>query len=118
MPPPDGLLLLTGWLVGAANLPRLLPKAFNLFHREEARHLDVLLVALPYIATSLPPAAESSCSTAAWRSVLGFSLMRSGLAVYNLPSNRTAWSSSSQFGVGSAAKLGSIFAIIKSNQLG
>ena len=75
MPPPDGLLLLTGWLVGAANLPRLLPKAFNLFHREEARHLDVLLVALPYIATSLPPAAESSCSTAAWRSVLGFSLI-------------------------------------------
>ena len=42
MPPPDGLLLLTGWLVGAANLPRLLPKASNLLHREEARQLDVL----------------------------------------------------------------------------
>src|SRR5512133_1700871 len=42
MPPPDCSLLLTGWLVGAANLPRLLPKAGHLLHREEARQLDVL----------------------------------------------------------------------------
>ena len=35
-------LLLTGWLVGAANLPRLLPDAGDLLHCEEARHLDVL----------------------------------------------------------------------------
>src|SRR6266700_2911530 len=33
------------------------------------------LAALPYIATSLPPAAASTCSTAAWRLVLGFSLI-------------------------------------------
>src|SRR6266478_1679459 len=33
------------------------------------------LLALPYIATSLPPAAASTCSTAARRSVLGFSLI-------------------------------------------
>ena len=36
------LLPLTGWLVGAADLPRLLPNADNLFHRKEARQLDVL----------------------------------------------------------------------------
>ncbi len=42
MPPPDGSLLLTGWLISSANFPRPLPKAGNLFHREEARHLNVL----------------------------------------------------------------------------
>src|SRR6516165_6721557 len=33
------------------------------------------LLALPYMATSFPPAAPSNCSTAARRSVLGFSLI-------------------------------------------
>src|SRR5438874_13532641 len=39
---PDGSLLLTGWLVGAAKLARSLPNALNLLHREEARQPDVL----------------------------------------------------------------------------
>jgi hypothetical protein len=34
--------LLTGRPVGYANLRCLLPNASDLFHREEARHLDVL----------------------------------------------------------------------------
>src|SRR5216684_1221414 len=39
---PDGSLLLTGRLVGAANFARSLPKALNLLHREEARQFDVM----------------------------------------------------------------------------
>ena len=35
-------LPLTGRLVGAANLVRLLPNARDLLHRKEARQLDVL----------------------------------------------------------------------------
>jgi hypothetical protein len=40
--PSGSRLLLTGGLVGAVDLPRLLPNAGNLLHREQARQLDVL----------------------------------------------------------------------------
>ena len=45
MPPPSRLLL-TRRLVGAVDLPRLLPNVGNLLHREEARQLDILFITL------------------------------------------------------------------------
>jgi hypothetical protein len=65
-------LLLTGWLVGAANLPRLLPDAGDLLHCEEARHLDVLNGTGGYSDTG-----DSGCHS-------GVSL-RSGLATLLAP---------------------------------
>jgi hypothetical protein len=40
-PPPNDDLL-TGWLVGSANLRRVLPNSLDFIHSEETLHLDVL----------------------------------------------------------------------------